>query len=148
MQTVAPRCRRKRDVGREGCYVTPSLAALSLCSASQSRNRGSNRLIGKGGRCFMHSAVTLGELSICPLIFACSETSVRSSKILGGFPYCKIMWIRLVWYRGMNVLEKAPTSGCTVEDFIRAGMNCVEKVVTQWERADCMREKCGLKGMM
>lgn len=47
-----------------GCYVTPSLAALSLCSASQSRNRGPNRLIGKGGRGFMHSAVTLGELSI------------------------------------------------------------------------------------
>lgn len=44
------------------CYVTPSLPALSLYSASQSRNCGPKRLIGKDGRVFTYSAVSLEVL--------------------------------------------------------------------------------------
>ena len=69
-------------------------SSLSLCPASQSRNRGPNRLIGKGGRGFMLSAVTMGGYFNVFVIVACFNVSVRSCKILGGgggFPYCKIM---------------------------------------------------------
>jgi hypothetical protein len=64
MQTVAPRGAGERGTlgGVDATSHRPW--QLSLCSASQSRNRGPNRLIGKGGRRIMHGAVTLRELSI------------------------------------------------------------------------------------